>query len=348
MQIKNLSLKRSKDFLIWRDFLNEQGIHNFSQTEIAKLDQTLALFEDDEMLGTGSLAGNILKYIAVKTQDGGSAFNKIVSQLINLAAAKGFFHLFVFTKAKYVLSFQSVGFKKIVANNEAAVLENGSNLIDDYLKTIPKVPNQAKQKIAAIVMNANPFTKGHRYLVERAANENDYLYIFVVSTDVSLFNSHERRKLVEQGTADLKNVIVVDGNEYMVSYATFPAYFLAAGDSVINYQTKLDALIFKERIAPVLNIKTRYLGEEPFSKTTGIYNRVLKQILPPVVAVKILARAETETKIVITATKVRQLIAQDELPLLAAFLPKTTLKFVQEHKLDLQSRIRKGININGN
>lgn len=197
-------------------------------------------------------------------------------------------------------------------------------------------------------MNANPFTKGHRYLVERAANENDYLYIFVVSTDVSLFNSHERRKLVEQGTADLKNVIVVDGNEYMVSYATFPAYFLAAGDSVINYQTKLDALIFKERIAPVLNIKTRYLGEEPFSKTTGIYNRALKQILPPVVAVKILARAETETKIVITATKVRQLIAQDELPLLAAFLPKTTLKFVQEHKLDLQSRIRKGININGN
>lgn len=112
MQIKNLSLKRSKDFLIWRDFLNEQGIHNFSQTEITKLDQTLALFEDDEMLGTGSLAGNILKYIAVKTQDGGSAFNKIVSQLINLAAAKGFFHLFVFTKAKYVLSFQSVGFKK--------------------------------------------------------------------------------------------------------------------------------------------------------------------------------------------------------------------------------------------
>ncbi len=32
-------------------------------------------------------------------------------------------------------------------------------------------------------------------------------------------------KLVKAGVADLPNVIVVPGKEYMVSYATFPAYF---------------------------------------------------------------------------------------------------------------------------
>ena len=66
---------------------------------------------------------------------------------------------------------------------------------------------------------------GHRYLVETASKENDHVYVFVVSEDVSIFSFSERFKLVKAGVADLPNVIVVPGKEYMVSYATFPAYF---------------------------------------------------------------------------------------------------------------------------
>ena len=60
----------------------------------------------------------------------------------------------------------------------------------------------------------------------RQLKKNDLVYVFVVNTDLSLFKTSERFELVKAGTADLKNVIVVDGGDYMVSYATFPAYFL--------------------------------------------------------------------------------------------------------------------------
>ncbi|AZZ61167.1 [citrate (pro-3S)-lyase] ligase [Oenococcus sp. UCMA 16435] len=348
MQIKNVSLKNKKDLQIWEEFLTEHGINNFGSAEISKVDETIALFEDRRMLATGSLAGNVLKYIAVESEGSSSEFNTILSQLTNLAAGKGIFHLFVFTKPKYSKAFQFIGFKELAQSSDAALLESGDYLIGDYLAELPRVVNQGEKKIAGIVMNANPFTKGHRYLVEKAASENDYVYVFVVSTDASLFNSEERLQLVKKGTTDLKNVFVVSGGDYMVSYATFPAYFLASDQTVIEYQTTLDALIFKNQIAPALNIQTRFLGEEPFSKTTGIYNQVLKKVLPPIVAVKIIPRAKTQFKTIITATKVRQLIAKNNLVPLKQFLPSTTIKYVEEHKDELQLRIKKGININGN
>ncbi|MHA5104775.1 [citrate (pro-3S)-lyase] ligase [Oenococcus oeni] len=348
MQIKNLSLKNKKDLQIWKEFLTEHGISNFSSAEVFKIDETIALFEDQRIVATGSLAGNVLKYIAVESEGSGSEFNSVISQLTNLAAGKGIFHLFVFTKAKYSKSFQFIGFKELAKSDNAALLESGDYLIGDYLAELPRVANQEEKKIAGIVMNANPFTKGHRYLVGKAASENDYVYVFVVSTDASLFNSKERLQLVKEGTADLKNVFVVSGGDYMVSYATFPAYFLTSDQTVIEYQTTLDALIFKNQIAPVLNIQTRFLGEEPFSKTTGIYNRILEKVLPPSVSVKIIPRAKTQSETIITATEVRQLIAKNNLVPLKQFLPFTTIKYVEEHKTELQSRIKKGININGN
>ena len=36
-------------------------------------------------------------------------------------------------------------------------------------------------------MNCNPFTLGHKYIVEKAARENDNVIIFVVEEDKSSF-----------------------------------------------------------------------------------------------------------------------------------------------------------------
>lgn len=335
----------------WQQFLESLGIHNFSDAEVDKIDFTLGLLDEQgQLVGTGSAAGNVLKYIGVCNKEAvpGARFNAIVSALTNRLFQEHRFHLFVFTKARYSASFQHLGFKELAHSDVAAFLETGDPNVDDYLAAVPRVDGQATKKVAGIVMNANPFTNGHRYLVEQAAKENDLVYVFVVNTDLSLFKTSERFELVKAGTADLKNVIVVDGGDYMVSYATFPAYFLESADQTIRYQTTLDARVFRDTIAPALNIKTRYVGSEPLSRTTGIYNQVLQQGLPSKVALKIIERKTATNGNYITATEVRKCIKDDNLDAIVGLVPATTQKFVEDHVAILQERIKEGMNINGN
>ena len=92
-------------------------------------------------------------------------------------------------------------------------------------------------------MNANPITNGHLHLIEETAKQSDYVYVFVLSEDRSEFNDEERMMLVKRATADMSNVIVLPTNDYMVSSATFPSYFLRdrAQESVARIQAKVDA-----------------------------------------------------------------------------------------------------------
>ncbi len=63
----------------------------------------------------------------------------------------------------------------------------------EYLKELDDRAREAafdkNKRIGGIVMNCNPFTLGHKYLVEYAAREMDYLYLFVVEEDLSFFLS---------------------------------------------------------------------------------------------------------------------------------------------------------------
>lgn len=334
----------------WRDFLTSLDITNFNDNEVDKIDFTIGIYDGDDLVATGSAAGNVLKYIGVcnKGVTPGARFNAIVGELVNRLFQQHVFHQFVFTKLKYSESFQHVGFSELTHSDTAAFLENGSPDVNDYLADLPRVAEQASQRVAGIVMNANPFTLGHRYLVDQAAKENDVVYVFVVNTDASLFTAAERFDLVKAGVADLTNVIVVDGGEYMVSYATFPAYFLPTPDQTVRYQTTLDARIFRNVIAPALHIQTRYVGSEPVSRTTGIYNEVLQAELPPVVSVKVVDRNTTAHDDYITATAVRRLIRDDDLEQVKALVPASTYDFIVAHKAVLQARIQKGMNIDGN
>ncbi|WP_203649863.1 [citrate (pro-3S)-lyase] ligase [Secundilactobacillus yichangensis] len=351
-QIVDLYLSNPKVKKDWQDFLTSLNITNFSANEVDQIDYTIGIYNGDDLVATGSVAGNVLKYIGVcnKGVTTGSRFNAIVSELVNRQFANHVYHLFVFTKLKYSDSFQHIGFSELVHSDEAAFLETGSPDVHDFLAEIPRVDNQDDKQVAGIVMNANPFTLGHRYLVERAAKQNDLVYVFVVNTDASLFSTAERFQLVKDGTADLDNVIVVNGGDYMVSYVTFPAYFLASPDHAVTYQTTLDARIFRNVIAPALNIKVRYVGSEPLSRTTNIYNEVLTRELPPAVEVKVIDRHQTLTgdQQVITATQVRQFIKNGETSSLTAFVPETTARFIQNHLTTLQKRIQEGMNIDGN
>ena len=97
----------------------------------------------------------------------------------------------------------------------------------------------------------------------------------------------------------------------------------------------------------MLNIKTRYLGEEPFSKTTNLYNEALKEVLPPEIQVKIIPRLSSGAKI-ISATQVRQAIQQNQIETIKNFVPSTTYRFIEQQQSVLQARIKKGMRINGN
>ncbi len=348
--VSEIHLRNPSDYKRWRNFLESLDIHNFSDKEVQKIDTTLAIFSGDDLVATGSLAGNTLKYIGVCNKDvvSGSRFNTIVSALVSREFQQGIFHLFVFTKIKYSASFQHVGFNELAHTDDAAVLEDGSPDVNDYLNDIPKIADQKGKKIGSIVMNANPFTSGHRFLVEQAAKQCDLVYVFVVNTDASLFSTSERFYLVKRGTADLKNVIVVNGGDYMVSYVTFPAYFLASSKDAIIYQTTMDARIFKNIIAKGLNIDVRFIGTEPLSRTTSIYNQVLQRQLPPEVEVDEIERQTTDGNYPITATAVRRDLKDNELEEIKKLVPLSTFDFIKANQAELTKRIKEGMNINGN
>lgn len=129
-------------------------------------------------------------------------------------------------------------------------------------------------------MNANPFTKGHRYLIEQAASQVDNLYVIVVKEDRSRFPYSERKSMIEAGCAGLANVTVCEGSDYAISAATFPTYFLKQLDDAVPTHIALDLDLFVRHIARPLGVTVRFAGSEPEDKLTRCYNEMMSEILP--------------------------------------------------------------------
>ena len=180
--------------------------------------------------------------------------------------------------------------------------------------------------MGAVVMNANPFTLGHQYLVETAAADCDVLHLFVVSEDASLVPFAVREQLVKEGTAHLNNVVYHRTESYMISNATFPSYFLKDKDTVIRSHAVLDITIF-EKIAKALRIRVRYVGEEPFSAVTGIYNQVMaEQLATAGLTLTVIPRKESGGT-AISASKVRQLIKENRMEEMHGLVPESTYSY---------------------
>ena len=174
--------------------------------------------------------------------------------------------------------FEDLGFCEITrVENRLVFMENRPDGFERYLRGLEAAKTTGKS--AAIVMNANPFTRGHQYLVEKAAAACDTLHLFIVSEDASLVPFAVRKKLVAEGVKHLPNVVLHDSGPYIISNATFPSYFLKDEAAVIDGHARLDLAVFT-RIAGALNITARYVGEEPTSQVTGLYNQIMSQQLP--------------------------------------------------------------------
>ncbi|CAK7015728.1 MAG: [Citrate [pro-3S]-lyase] ligase [Desulfovibrio sp.] len=285
--------------------------------------------QEGALAGTGSFDGEILRNIAVDDSlQGGGLTAAIVSALIQEAARRGTMHYFIFTRPAKAFLFESLGFKEIVkAEPYAALLESGIGSVESYCESVAEEAKTLPQQRAAIVMNANPFTKGHLALIEKAASENGGVIVFAVSEDKSAFPTEDRLLLMRQGTTHIPNVVIVPSGKYIISAATFPTYFTKE-DERAAAQACLDITLFARQIAPRLGITARYAGEEPYCAVTAAYNQAMLDILPKTgVTVHVLPREKTDGAI-ISASAVREMIRQGKMEELAAYVPQTTLAYL--------------------
>ena len=178
-----------------------------------------------------------------------------------------------------------------------------------------------------VVMNCNPFTLGHRYLIEQAAKQVERLFVMVVREDCSLFAYAERKAMVEQGVAHLKNVTVIDGSEYAISQATFPTYFLKRLDDAADTQMLLDLDLFRRHIAPALGATVRFVGTEPTDQLTRRYNQLMHEVLADV---RETARLEKKGNAV-SASRVRKAMEQGDMSTIRQLVPPTTLPYIIAH-----------------
>ena len=178
-----------------------------------------------------------------------------------------------------------------------------------------------------VVMNCNPFTLGHRYLIEQAAKQVERLFVMVVREDCSLFAYAERKAMVEQGVAHLENVTVIDGSEYAISQATFPTYFLKRLDDAADTQMLLDLDLFRRHIAPALGATVRFVGTEPTDRLTRRYNELMHEVLADV---RETARLEKKGNAV-SASRVRKAMEQGDMSTIRQLVPPTTLPYIIAH-----------------
>ena len=293
------------------------------------LDYTCAVFDEDyNIIATGSCFGNTLRCMAVShLHQGEGLMNEVVTHLVQHEHDKGINHLFMYTKCQSAKFFGDLGFYEIVRVNEQVVfMENRRTGFADYLADLAKTRREG-ERVAALVLNANPFTLGHQYLVEKASGENDVLHVFIVSEDASLVPFAVRKRLVIEGTAHLHNLVYHDTGPYIISSATFPSYFQKDDEAVIESHANLDLEVFV-KIAGALGINARYVGEEPKSLVTGIYNRIMSEKLPQHGIRCVIVPRKTEASgEVISASNVRQAIKDGRLEEVKALIPESTYAF---------------------
>lgn len=296
----------------------------------ANLDLTIGLFDEDRLVATGSYYKNTLRCFAVhKDYQGYALMNRLVTELLNHQNDLGYDNSFVYTKKETGKFFESLGFYPIASTEKLVFLEN-RNRFENYLNKLKLESEEQnfpkKERVASIVMNANPFTLGHLYLVEKAASENDLLHLFMVSDDSSLIPFSVREELIRKGTAHLDNIIYHQTGSYMISQSIFPSYFIKEADDIIVQQAKLDIRIFS-RIAETLGIGSRYIGSEPFSRVTNLYNEVMQQDLTKKgIQVHIVPRKEQDDQ-AISASHVRELIRLGRIDEIQKLVPKSTYEF---------------------
>jgi [citrate (pro-3S)-lyase] ligase len=282
--------------------------------------------EGRRLVATAARAGYVLKMFAVDpAYQGGDVLGALSSALIVLGRWAGHDSFLVFTRPEHVLSFQYCQFRLLVTTGDVALLECGGGL-DRYLDEHRHLRRDGAN--GAVVINGNPFTRGHQYLVEAAAAQVDTLYVFIVREDRSVFPFTVRHRLAAESIAHVKNAVLLDTSRYAVSAATFPSYFLRKNDEKARLQMEVDVRLFAAHVAPAFGVTRRFVGHEPYCETTAAYNRAMAEFLPCYGIGLVEVRRAMDGDRCISATTVRQALAAGDVPTLERLLPPPTLAFL--------------------
>ena len=302
-------------------FLKRNGLR------IDDMNYYAAVLDDDgEMIAGGGLKDDVIKCVAVDDAHKGEAIaNTLVSHLISHANQEGYSCIKLFTKPKNRQLFESLSFRLLAEAPEAILMETGIGGISNTVEALKKIKEDGERGV--IVMNCNPFTLGHRYLIEQAAKQVERLYVMVVREDCSLFAYTERKAMVEQGVADIENVSVIDGSDYAISRATFPTYFLKRLDDAADTQMQLDLDLFRRHIAPALGATVRFVGTEPTDQLTRRYNQLMHEALKDV---RETDRLEKDGYAV-SASRVRKAMEEGDMNTIRQLVPPTTLPYIIAH-----------------
>lgn len=323
-----------------QDSYEKRNLEEFLKKEGIKLDKnldyTMGIYDAGKIIATGSFYKNTLKCLAVSSEyQGLGMLNKVVSHLLNEQYARGYNHIFLYTKCNTAEFFSYLGFNEITRVDDLVVfMENKPNGIRRYAKELSKQKVKG-HRVASIVMNANPFTLGHLHLIEKAANENDIVHVFVVSEEASVIPFEIRYELIKRGTQHLKNIILHKAGDYIISSATFPSYFIKDDKNVVEAHARLDLEVYKTYIIPALGITSRYVGEEPYCEVTKTYNSIMKQSLEVAgIKCEIVPRLEVKGE-AISASKVRRLIVNGNIEEIKSIVPKSTYEYFQSDEAKL-------------
>lgn len=320
--IKEVILEEEK--LIVTNFLNEYDL----DYEL-DIDYSILVYYHEKLIATSSLSNNVMKCFLVATDFiGQNVTNLMFSHLVNVLMQKGISHYFVFTTPRNETVFKSFNMKVLVKTMNTVLLEGGDT-IHNVLGNLKKEYNINDHKKSCVIINANPMTLGHMYLIETAAKESEEVLVFVVSEDLSSFPFSDRLEIIKEACKSLSNVTVLPTLSYLVSKITFPKYFLKEDQLIQDEQTLVDVMIYKEYYTKIFNIKKRYLGEEPLSYNTSKYNKVLSDYLNG--GIKIIERKKSGSK-VISASLVRKLIKANKISQIKKYVPKATYDYLLSEK----------------
>ncbi len=290
------------------------------------INYAIIIEENNEIIATASLANNVMKCFLVKKEHKNKQLtSKMFHHLENVLQEKGINHFFVFTSPENERIFLSLNMHKIVETMNTVLFEGGMN-INHVLQDLKEEYQLSDNKKACVIINANPMTNGHLYLIETASKENNEVLVFVVSEDLSSFPFTDRFGIIKEATKHLENVTVLPTLSYLVSKLTFPKYFLKEDQLINEEQTLVDVLVYKKYYRKIFNINKRYLGEEPFSFNTSKYNETLKTYLNDQIV--IVKRKEHNNK-AISASLIRQLIKSDNFDKINEYVPTATMQYFQ-------------------
>lgn len=300
------------------------------------IEYTVCIRNDNgQIMGTGSAEANVMKCVAVEEQYRGQGFlSTIISDLVQYLFEKGRTDLFLYTKPANLEVFADMGFYPVGRTEEILLMENRRNGFEQFLRQLkietPEAALKPEAKIGAVVANGNPFTMGHRYLLEKGLEQCDFLHLFLLSDNRSEFTFAQRYEMAKWGTEGLDRVILHRTAGYLVSAATFPTYFFKDQRQGERANCRLDIELFGSGIAPELHITERFVGTEPCCRVTASYNAEMKRFLPFYgIRVHEIERIAGE-KGQVSASKVRRWIREGEYAQVAENVPEKVYTYLCE------------------